>query len=196
MKIRERDRRALIVLAAGVTLYVLLSFALFPALDVLKNAAAEAAEKEGQLRKYRQALIRKGHYAQLVEAAKKNMTQSEQRLIRGDNPTLASVELQAIVEEAARKADISLEQRNMSAAKKKDAFFNEIAMMLSFQSSPNQLTTFLAEMRKASKFITVQNAQVVPLQIVQEAPKGDFKKMLKVDLTLSAILLPAAGSGS
>jgi hypothetical protein len=196
LQIRDRDRRALIVLAIGMTVYVLVSFVVFPVLDVLRNSAVEAAQKEGELRKYRQALIRKGHYTQLVESARKNMAQSEQRLVRGDNPTLASVELQSIVEDAAKKADISLQQRNMSPAKKKDAFFNEIAITLSFESSPNQLTTFLTEIRNSAKFITVQNAQVVPVQIVQEAPKGEFKKMLRVDLTVSAILLPGASSGS
>lgn len=189
VEIRQRDRRALIGLGLAIGVYVLLSMLAFPAFDSLKSSAAEASEKEQQLMKYKRALIRKGHYSQLLESARKNMTEAEARLIRGDNASLASVELQNIVEEAAKKVEIPLGQRNMSTAKKKDQFFNEITMTLSFESTPNQLTMFLSELRSAPKFLTVRNAQVAPVQILQEAPKkGDFQKTVRVSLTIAAIL--------
>ena len=189
VEIRQRDRRALIGLGLAIGVYVLLAMLAFPAFDSLKSSAAEASEKEQQLMKYKRALIRKGHYSQLLESARKNMTEAEARLIRGDNASLASVELQNIVEEAAKKVEIPLGQRNMSTAKKKDQFFNEITMTLSFESTPNQLTMFLSELRSAPKFLTVRNAQVAPVQILQEAPKkGDFQKTVRVSLTIAAIL--------
>ena len=193
LEIRARDRRALMGLGLALGAYLLLSMVLLPAFDSLKTAAQGAAEKEEQLMKYRRALIRKGHYAQLLEQARKNMNDGESGLIRGDNASLASVELQNIVEEAAKKVDIPLGQRSMSTAKKRDQFFNEITMTLSFESTPNQATMFLAEIRNAPKFITVRSAQIVPLQIVQEAPKkGDLPKTVRVNLTLAAVLAPPA----
>ena len=139
--------------------------------------------------KYRRAQIRKGHYTQLLDQARKNVNDAESRLIRGDNASLASVELQNIIEEAAKKVEIPLGQRNMSTAKKKDQFFNEIAMTLSFESTPNQLTMFLSEIRNAPKFITVRSAQIAPVQVLQEAPKkGDFEKTVRVSLTIAALL--------
>ena len=189
IEIRERDRRALIGLSVAVGLYLLVSMIALPAYDNLISAADEASAKEEQLRKYRRALVRKGHYAQLLDQARKNMTEAESRLIRGDNASLASVELQNIVEEAAKKVGIPLGQRNMSTARKKDAFFNEITMTLSFESTPNQLTMFLSEIRTSPKFITVRTAQVAPVQVLQEAPKkGEFQKTIRANLTLAAIL--------
>lgn len=189
IEIRARDRRALIGLALAGGVYLLFSMVAFPAFDGLKSASEKASAKEEQLMRYRRALIRKGHYAQLLDKARKNMAEAESRLIRGDNASLASVELQNIVEEAAKKVEIPLGQRNMSTAKKKDQFFNEITMTLSFESTPNQLTMFLSEIRNTGKFITVRNAQVVPVQLLQEAPKkGDFLKTVRVNLTLAAIL--------
>jgi hypothetical protein len=189
IEIRERDRRALIGLALAVGLYLFVSQIALPAYDNLISAAGEASAKEEQLRKYRRALIRKGHYAQLLDQARKNMTEAESRLIRGDNASLASVDLQNIVEEAAKKVGIPLGQRNMSTARKKDPFFNEITMTLSFESTPNQLTMFLAELRTSPKFITVRNAQVAPVQLLQEPPKkGDLQKTVRANLTLAAIL--------
>ncbi len=192
IEIRERDRRALIGLGAAVGIYVLLSMAVFPAFDDLRTAGEEAEAKEEQLMKYRRAQIRKGHYAQLLEQARKNVNDAESRLIRGDNASLASVELQNVIEEAAKKVEIPLGQRNMSTAKKKDDFFNEITMTLSFESTPNQLTMFLSEIRNAPKFITIRNAQVAPVQVLQEAPKkGDFQKTVRVNLTVAALLAAA-----
>ena len=194
VEIRERDRRALIGLALALGAYVLLTMVAFPAFDSLTTAPQGTGEKGEQLMKYRRALIRKGHYTQLLEQARKNMIEAESGLVRGDNASLASVELQNIVEEAAKTVGIPIGQRNMSTAKKRDPFFNEITMTLSFESTPNQLTMFLSEIRNASKFVTVRNAQVAPVQVLQEAPKkGDFLKTVRVNLTLAAILAgPAA----
>lgn len=192
-EMRERDRRALIGLSLALGAYLLLSMVVFPAFDGLTSAAEEASSKEQQLMKYRRALVRKGHYTQLIEQARKNMADAESGLIRGDNASLASVELQNIVEEAAKKVGISLGQRNMSTARKKDQFFNEITMTLSFESTPNQLTMLLSELRNAPKFLTVRNAQISPVQALQEAPKkGDFQKTVKANLTIAAILASPA----
>src|SRR5438132_7546973 len=149
-EIRERDRRALIGLSLALGAYIVIAMVLLPAFDNLKTASQGAVDKEEQLVKYRRALIRKGHYTQLLDQAHKNMNDAEARLIRGDNASLASVELQNIVEEAAKKVDIPLGQRSMSTAKKHDPFFNEITMTLSFESTPNQATMFLSEIRNAS----------------------------------------------
>src|SRR5262249_1276888 len=138
------------------------------------------APKEEQLGKYRRALVRKGQYTTLLSQVRKGVSDSEARLIRGDNPTLAAVELQTIVEEAAKKNGLEFEQRNVSPARKKDDFFNEITMTLAFEASPAQMASFLAELRNAPKFITVRTAQITPSQVLQEPPKkGDFKKMLR-----------------
>lgn len=193
IQIRERDRRALAGLALAVGTYFLFSMVAFPAFDGLTSASEEASSKEGQLLKYRRALIRKSHYTELLGKARQSMLEAESRLIRGDNASLASVELQNVVEEAAKKVQISLGQRNISTAKKKDSFFNEITMTVSFESTLNQLTTFLSEVRNAPRFITIRNAQVAPLQLLQEPPKkGDFQKTVRVSLTLAAILASPA----
>jgi hypothetical protein len=189
IRLRERDRRALILLAAAAALYLMVSQAVLPIVDRLQVAAESAAEKEDQLRRYRRALLRKGRYTQLLDQARKNVAEGEAFLLRGDNPSLASVEFQNLVEEAAKNAGIGLSQRNISAAKKTDDFFNEITMTLSFESTPNQLTTFLSEIKTSAKFIAVRNAQIAPSQVLHAAPKtGEFQKTLRVSLNLAAIL--------
>ena len=190
-EIRQRDRRAIFFLAAATALYLLLSYGALPALDKLKEASSRVGDKEEQLKKYRRAVIRKGHYTQLLEQGRKTVSEAESRFIRGDNPTLASVELQTIVEAAAKKVGLDLNQRSVSAARKRDDSFNEITMTLALESTPPQIFGFLAEIRNAPKFITVRTAQLAPAQVIMEPPKkGDFMKVVRANVTISA-LIPA-----
>ena len=196
-EIRERDRRAVLMLLAAGGLYVVLSFGLLPAFDSLKAAATGTSDKEQQLSKYRRALVRKGNYTQLLEQARKNMAADEALFIRGDNPSLAAVELQTIVEGAAGKSGLALNQRNISAARKKDDFFNEITMTVAIDGTPSQISSFLSELRSAPKFLVVRSLQLAPTEVLHEAPpKGGFKKMLRANLTISGLLpVPARKNG-
>ncbi len=189
--IRERDRRAILLLGGAAIIYAALSFGVFPAFDSLKEASSRVSEKEDQLKKYRRAVIRKGNYTQLLEQARKNMAEAETRFIRGDNPTLASVELQSIVEQAAKKVGLDLNQRTVSPARKKDDSFNEITMTLALEATPSQIFGFLAEIRNEPKFVIIRNAQIAPTQVLTEAPKkGDFMKTIRANLAIGA-LIPA-----
>jgi Tfp pilus assembly protein PilO len=196
-EIRERDRRAALMLLAALGLYAVLSFGLLPAFDSLKEAAAGTGVKEQQLSKYRRALVRKGNYTQLLEQARKNMAADEALFIRGDNPSLAAVELQTIVEGAAGKSGLALNQRNISAARKKDDFFNEITMTVALDGTPAQISNFLSELRSAPKFVVVRNLQLAPTEVLREAPsKGGFKKMLRANVLISGLLpVPARKNG-
>ena len=188
-EIRERDRRALLLMAAAAVIYGVFSFGLLPAFDALREGSSGISDKVQQLSKYRRALIRKGNYTQLLEQARKNVGEAEARFIRGDNPTLASVELQTIVEAAAQKSGLQLNQRSVSPARKKDDFFNEITMTIAVEGTPSQISGFLAEVRGAPKVLSIRSAQIAPAEVIQEAPpKGDFKKILRANLTISAQL--------
>jgi hypothetical protein len=135
--------------------------------------------------------VRKGNYTQLLEQARKNMAADEALFIRGDNPSLAAVELQTVVEGAAGKSGLALNQRSVSAARKKDDFFNEITMTVTIDGTPSQISTFLSELRSAPKFVAVRNLQLTPTEVLREPPaKGGFKKTVRANLTISG-LLPA-----
>jgi hypothetical protein len=188
-ELRGRDRRAILLLSAASAIYVILSYGVLPAFDRLKDASAQVSDKEGQLKKYRRAVIRKGHYKQLLEQARKNVAEAGTRFVNGDNPTLASVELQTIVEGAAKKVGLDLPQRNITPARKRDDSFNEITMTLAVEATPAQVFGFLAEIRNAPKFITVRSAQITPVQVMMEAPKkGDFLKVVRANVTIVAPL--------
>ena len=195
--LRERDRRAIFILVAAAVLYVLASYVALPAFDRLTQTPSRVGDTEQQLKKYRRALIRKGHYSEQLQQARKNVAEAESRFIRGDNPTLASVELQTIVEDAAKKVSLELGQRNISPARKKDDSFNEITITLALDATPSQLFGFLAEIRNAPKYVTVRSAQFAPAQVMTEPPKkGDFTKAIRANVTIAGLIpVPARKNG-
>jgi hypothetical protein len=187
--LRERDRRAILILAAAAGIYAVVSYGVLPAFDKLTQTPSTAGGQEDQLKKYRRALIRKGHYTEALAQARRNAAEAEARFIRGDNPTLASVELQTIVENAAKKANLDLGQRNITPARKRDDSFNEITMALALDATPSQIFGFLAEMRNAPKYVIVRSVQMTPAQIMTEPPKkGDFVKTIRANVTIAALI--------
>ena len=189
LQIRQRDRRALLLLGVSLGLYFVLSEVAFPAYDRLAAAVDIALDREDQLRRYRRAVVRKADYGQLLEEARQRVEDGEGLLIRGDNPSLASAELQTIIEEVAEATGIELGQRNMSAARQKDEFFNEITMTLGFECTPGQLVAFLEQLRGSEKLVAVRSIQIGPLSVVDAVSEGmELLKDVRVSLTVGAVL--------
>ncbi len=189
LEIRQRDRRALLLLGVSLGLYLVLSEVAFPAYDGLAAAADIALDREDQLRRYRRAVVRKADYGRLLEEARRRVEEGEALLIRGDNPSLASAELQTMIEEVAEATGIELGQRNMSAASRKDEFFNEITMTLGFECTPGQLVAFLKGLRGSERLVAVRSIQIAPLSVVDEvSDEMELLKDVRVNLTVGAVL--------
>ena len=194
LELRPRDRRALILLASALGLYVLVSEVLLPAYDNLVAAETEALEKEDQLLRYRRALVRAEDYRVLLEEARSRMEEGEALLIPGENSSLASAELQTIVEEIAERTGIDLGQRSMSLARMVDDYFNEVTMSLGFECTPGQLVQFLSEIRDVERLVIVRSIQVSPIRSVDGVPaSGELIKDLNVNVTFGAILATPTG---
>ena len=91
-KLKSRDKRALGGLILAAVVYLLLAYVALPTYDWIKGGGETVAQKEDELKRYRRALANREHYIQLLDQAKKSVAEGEARLVRGDNPSLASVE--------------------------------------------------------------------------------------------------------
>ena len=188
IEIRQRDRRALILLALGLSIYVLADWVVLPAYDRLASAGELAADKEKQLRRYRRAELRKGQYADLLKLSNESVARNESVVISGANVSLASAELQSLMESAGTKVGLVVGQRMMGAPRRVNDFYAEVPMTMSFESTPLQLVSFLDELRLMPRFVTVKTVQVSPVSPVLEAPKGaDLTKNVRVNLTVAAL---------
>jgi len=188
LQIRQRDRRALLLLALGVFLYAIAEIVVLPVYDRINAARDLAADKENQLRRYRRAQLRKGQYADLLKLAADRVARGESVVIPAPNLPLASAELQSLVEGAAGKVGLVVAQRTMGTPRRLNDFYAELPMTLSFDSTPGQLVSFLNELRALPRFVTVRTVQIAPVEAVSEAPKGvDISKNVRVGMTVSSL---------
>jgi len=186
LRLQQRDRRAILVLAVALVAYVATTWVILPAWEQLDGAEAAAEEKETLLQKYRQVAARRGRYDVLLADIAKQNTVAEARTIQASTPSLAAVEFQTMVEAAARKFDITLTQRSVQPLSGTTGP-RELAMTLSFDSSPQKLISFLAELRALPRAVSVLSLNVTPQQLAQEAPQaGPFTKDIRVGMTLGA----------
>src|SRR4051794_17051812 len=120
---RQRDRRALMLLSSCVVIYVLANWVVFPAYDRVSASRELAAEKETQLRRYRRAGLRKGQYENLIKVADDRLSKSESVVIAAANPSLASAELQSLIETRAEKVGLVLSQRMIGVPRRLNEFY-------------------------------------------------------------------------
>ena len=185
--LRKRDRNALGILLLAVVLYFVTSWLVLPGYRTLSGAESAALDKERVLQKYRQVIGRKGRYSGLLEQAGKQVQQAEERVIRSEASSLAAVEFQTLVETAARKLGINLEQRNVAPLPASTEALREMTMTLGFEGTPGQLVSLLSELRTVPKAVRVLSLSVSPMQPVQEPPKnGGVLKNVRVSMTLGA----------
>ena len=184
IRIRDRDRRALIGLALAVALYVATVELVLPQWDRLREAPELAANSESQLRRYRRAILRQGRYEELEGLAVARDGELESLLIRAESESLASVELQSIVESVAADIGVVFGERNIIAPRMLDDFFSETAMSVAFDSTPNQLVSLLTALRDLETLITVRELNIQP-----KPDEGqDLTKEWQVSLTVGALI--------
>ena len=184
IRIRERDRRALIGLALAVALYVATVELVLPQWDRLREAPELAANSESQLRRYRRAILRQGRYEELESLVAARDGELESLLIRAESASLASVELQSIVESVAADIGVVFGERNIIAPRMLDDFFSETAMSIAFDCTPNQLVSLLTGLRDLETLITVRELQIEPTP----AEGQDLTKEWQVSLTVGALI--------
>lgn len=189
--VKQRDRRALMVLVLALVVYEGATTFILPAYDRMAAARDSAAEKETQLKKYRRAQLRKGQYTELLKTASARVTQAESLVISAGTLSTASAEFQALIENAANTVGLTVSQRSIGTAKRLNDFYAQLPMTLSFDSTPGQLVSFLGQLRTLPRFVAVQTLQVSPLQSVLEAPKGqDLTKDVRVFMTIYTLTSP------
>jgi Tfp pilus assembly protein PilO len=188
LEIRQRDRRALIMLTVALVIYGLADWVVLPAYDRIASGQELALDKEHQLRRYRRAEQRKGQYADLLKLTNESVAKNESIVIQAANVSVASAELQSLIEAAGSKVGLVIGQRMIGAARRVNDYYAEVPMTMTFESTPLQLVSFLDELRLMPRFVTVRTMQVNPVSPVVEAPKGaDLTKNVRVNITVAAL---------
>jgi len=112
--------------------YVVADIVVLPAYDRISAARELAADKETQLRRYRRAELRKGQYTDLLKLADDRLSKSESVVIPAANASLASAELQSLIEGSGNRVGLMVGQRMIGVPRRLNTSYAELPMTLSF----------------------------------------------------------------
>ena len=189
IEIRPRNRRALLGMGIALILYLALDRLVFPVWDGLSQAEEIVASKEDQLRRYRRALVRQARYGDLEQTVVAQTADLERLVIQAENESLASVELQSVVDTLFSSAGLVAIQRTIVGERELDDFYSETAMTLVFECSPSQLMFLLSEFRNSGTFLNVRSLQVIPTELATGPADGQIlSKGLRATLTVAALM--------
>jgi Tfp pilus assembly protein PilO len=123
-----------------------------------------------------------------LKSTDERVAKAESAVIAAANVSLASAELQSLMEAVGNKVGLMVGQRSIGTPRRLNEFYADLPMTMSFESTPGQLVAFLDEVRLLPRFVTVRTLQVTPVSPVFEAPKGvDLSKNVRVNVTVAAL---------
>lgn len=188
----ERNRRALLVLGGAVALYILTT-RLLVWYDDLRPVPEQVSDRIERLQKYKQALSQRVTYEKTKAELEKRIDEANTHFFPSD--VAGTTEFQKLVEDAAKAVSINLTQRAVTDSKRSNDGIGEMTMAVMFESTPNQLVSFLAQLKSSPRTIRVRSAQIDPVQVAYEAPKsGELKKNLRANITLAGKTLDAGSA--
>ncbi|MBI4483772.1 MAG: type II secretion system protein M [Acidobacteria bacterium] len=164
--------RALLLVAAGVgTVTVLLVFIVFPFVDSQKRMAEELELKKETLRRYKEIVAEKELYVRRLESANKLLRERSTRLLAGDNPSLASTDLQRLLNDLVARNTIELQRMDPPRVKVLNETYQQISIQFQTQCMPQQFVPFLHALITHEKLLTVDDVNISSLKIGQNVTK-------------------------
>ncbi|HPQ41875.1 MAG TPA: type II secretion system protein GspM [bacterium] len=142
--------------------------------------------KKEQLENRRQLLKRYEHISQSADRARDKLERIgsieasiEGGLLKETNPDLANAELQGIVKDLAKKADIKFTRITPSKPVKEDGFML-ITLKLPFNGSIKQISKFLYELETAPQFFEIPSVSI--------RTRRRDKEFLRVEMEITAFI--------
>lgn len=164
MKISAREKQFLIVggaLAALVLAYYLTSL-LIPSREGL---AATVESKKQYLLRQKELINQEEAYETRVAAYQQRLGQDRNRLLPGDNPTIAAASLQKVLQELADQSGVEITSKTMQPEQKIQDNLSKISVQLMMNCSIDQLVQFLVAVENYDKFLRVEELYIQALRL-------------------------------
>jgi Tfp pilus assembly protein PilO len=188
MTISTRDRRALQMGAAALSLWLILRFAVLPLWDNWQQSRAELPTRELALIKYRQVVNAAGMEKKSAESLANRLRETESGLLQSATPALASAELQDWARQAAVSRGIEVRSSEFLPVQPPRNGYAQIPLGLQFQCRLDQLVDWLSEVRSGPRILGLSRLQI--------QSNGGPEKLINVSLTLTGAMRAASVPGS
>jgi cell division FtsZ-interacting protein ZapD len=183
-KLQRRDRIALTVGAAGVGLFLLFQFVVFPLMDSLPQTSGGIASKELTLRRY-QRLVRESAVEQArLNATRERLKTLESSLVESPSASLANAEWQRSVRELADSQGVELGSSEFLRTEDLGTGYALVEGRVTLRCRLEQWVAFMVALADSSKLMAVRAVKLRTLQ-------GDPQNRLNVELTIGVPLSKA-----
>ena len=154
MKVSVREKRFLIVGGCVVVVSALLYFGLnlAPSGDGLSKTVEY---KKTLLARQREIIAKEDLFKSRIDQYRRRLAQDKTRLLPGDNPSIASAELQKVLKDIADKNGIEILRKDTQVQKKLQDDLIKISVRVEINCVPDQLIQFLAAVENYEQSLTV-----------------------------------------
>jgi hypothetical protein len=188
-KLTPRDRIALAVGAAGVAVFLVLRFGLFPLLDRWPSGSLD--EKELALRRSQRLVANSGAESANLGAVAERVTMLEAGLLESPSASLANAEWQRLVRELADSKGLELGSTEFLRIQEVSPSYGLVVGRVTLRCRLDQLVDFLAALATAPRILSVTRLRIA-------AMPGDADKRINVEIMIGAAVraLPGMKAGA
>jgi len=182
MNISKRDKRFLTIGALALLLFIIFNYVITPFVESEKNIREGTEQKEMTLQKFEKIIAERAEVEKQLAQIKRKQTQLNAKLLTGSTPSLASAEMQKMLEKISSTHDLELKSVKVQDAEKVGDFLT-IPLEIRLQTDLDRTRKFLADIEKNQKYlivptlkISVQNQRDPKEVIVTMVVTGFFMK--------------------
>lgn len=154
MRVSAREKKFLVVggcvVVASALLYFGLNFA--PSGEGLSKTVDY---KKSLLARQREIIGKEDLYKSRIEQYRRRLAQDRTRLLPGDNPSIASAELQKVLKDIADRNGIEILRKDTQAQKRLQDDLIKVSVRVEINCVPDQLVQFLAAVESYEQSLTV-----------------------------------------
>jgi len=155
----QRERFLLLLGAAGVLLFAVIRFGLYPAFDSYRKTRASIPQRQGTLARYRLAAQGEERVDEALADAAERLEAMEEGILPGENPAAAGAALQGILKPWVERADTRLTSIRGLAPVQKGPYA-EVAVQMDLQTTTQGLAALLSQVPHHPKILRVKKLSV------------------------------------
>ncbi len=182
MNVTAREKKFLIFGGAtvGIALLVYLAVSYFPSRAGLTK---EVESKKQLLLRHRELISQEGLYKGRIDQYRQRLKVDYSRLLKGDNSSIASAELQKVLKEMADQNGVEIVRRDILSEEKLPDNLIKVKVRIETQCVPDQLVQFLAAVENYDKFLTLDELVITSFKI---AKRWDIRPSITVSGFIAA----------
>ena len=160
MKISKRDRRVLVGGGIAVAVVVVVTYVILPFLEARSEIETKLQLAETRLQQSIKVIQSESHYRTQQLELDEVLRRYQSQLLDAEDSNRARVRLQAIVEEIAEEAGVSISRSTPLQERKIGEDYAEVILQINLDSGMQELSNFLYALSTHPKFLKVEQFRI------------------------------------